>query len=191
LELVDKPLDSNAPRMTWHRALPLVLVVVGLFARPASAQTKDAPRRSLFGAGFAVGGATQPSPLYADVPGTSRLHSALLATVAPSGWAVEFRGELTWVRWNSYAGPVGLTANAVAPVGRISLGGSDAPLTLRPYAIGGIGVYGVGSVPPRKGHWNVGAGVRLEGVRRAVFLETRQLAAYRRTSIAGGITLGF
>jgi hypothetical protein len=176
--------------MTWHQVLPLVLVVVGLFARPASAQTTDAPRRSLFAAGFAVGGATQPSPSYAEPQG-GRLHSALLATLAPSGWPVEFRGELTWVRWSSYAGPVALTANAVVPVGRTALGSGDAPLMLRPYAIGGMGLYGVGSVPPRKGHWNVGAGVRLEGVRRAVFVEARQLKAYSRTSFAGGITLGF
>lgn len=104
---------------------------------------------------------------------------------------MEFRGELSWVNWNSYAGPVALTANAVVPVGRIALDAEDAALTLRPYAIGGLGVYGVGSVPPRKGHWNVGAGLRLAGVRRAVFVEARQLAAYSRTSLAGGFTLGF
>jgi hypothetical protein len=104
---------------------------------------------------------------------------------------VEFRGELTWAHWASYAGPVALTANAVVPVGRIALDAEHAALTLRPYAIGGLGVYGVGGVPPRKGHWNLGAGLRLAGVRRAVFLEARQLAAYSRTSLAGGFTLGF
>ena len=181
----------SAQPVTRHHMLAVVLAAaVGLLARPASAQTTNAPARPLFAAGLAVGTATQPDPVGADPLG-GRLHSALLATVAPRHWPVEFRGELTWVRWSSYAGPVSLTANAVVPVGHIALGGEDAPLTLRPYAIGGLGVYGVGSVPPRKGHWNVGGGLRLAGVRRAVFLEARQLAAYRRTSLAGGFTLGF
>jgi hypothetical protein len=163
---------------------------VGLIAPSASAQTTGAPPRPLFGAGLAIGAATQPDPVGAEPRGGS-LHSALLATVAPRRWAVELRGELAWVNWSSYAGPVALTANAVVPVGRIALDVEEAALALRPYAIGGLGVYGVGGVPPRKGHWNLGAGVRLEGVRRAVFLEARQLAAYRRMSVAGGFTLGF
>jgi hypothetical protein len=163
---------------------------VGLLAPPASAQTIDTPPRPLLGVGLAIGAASQPYPVGAEPRGGS-VHSALLATVAPRRWPVELRGELTWVRWDSYAGPVALTANAVVPVGRMALDAERSALTLRPYAIGGLGVYGVGGVPPRKGHWNLGGGVRLEGVRRAVFLEARQLAAYRRTSLAGGFTLGF
>lgn len=177
--------------MTRNRAFPVALAAaVGLLARPTAAQTTDAPRRPLFAAGLAVGAATQPSPEFADPRGGS-FHSALLATLAPRRWPVEFRGELSWALWDSYAGPVALSANAVVPVGRVALDGGAAPLTLRPYAIGGVGVYGVGGVPPRKGHWNVGGGVRLETLRHAVFLESRHLAAYRRTSLAGGITLGF
>jgi hypothetical protein len=171
-------------------AFAVLAPAVGVLAPAAWAQTTDAPTRSPFAAGLAFGAATQPSPSYAEPQG-GRLHSALLATVAPRRWPLELRGELTWANWPSYAGPVALTANAVVPVGRIALDTEDGGLTLRPYVIGGLGVYGVGSVPPRKGHWNLGGGLRLAGPRRAVFLEARQLAAYRRTSLAGGFTLGF
>ena len=186
-------IENLSSPMSMRRIASAIVVlgsVVGVLAPPASAQTTDTAARPLFAAGLALGTATQPSPSYADPQG-GRFHSALLATVSPRRWPVEFRGELTWANWASYAGPVGLVANAVVPVGRIALDAEHAALTLRPYAIAGLGVYGVGGVPPRKGHWNLGGGVRLAGARRAVFLEARQLAAYRRTSLAGGFTLGF
>lgn len=164
-----------------------LLLVVGLGSAPsAGAQSAT---RAVWSAGLATGVASLPSSGNQD-PRSGQYHSALLVEFAPRRLPLELRGELAWAHWASFAGPVSLAGNLVLPVGVVRIDRQAYDARLRPYALGGAGVYGVGGVSPRDIHWNAGAGLRVEAPRWTVFVEGRRLAAYDRTLLAAGFTVG-
>jgi hypothetical protein len=89
------------------------------------------------------------------------------------------RAEMMWVHWAGNNGPVSATADAVVPVLR-------KPLS--PYAIGGVGVYGIGAVG-RQMSYNAGAGLRYDSREVRYYAEVRAHPA-SRTLLSLGVMLG-
>jgi hypothetical protein len=85
------------------------------------------------------------------------------------------RGEATLVGWTGRTAPVAASVNAVVPI---------LDRQLRPYLIGGIGVYGVGGVR-REAAVNGGAGLEYQKSRVSYYAEVRKHVATRSMASFG------
>jgi hypothetical protein len=124
--------------------------------------------------GTAVGAGTDRAPLGRSGVVHGR-HALLTLDVEARGVPVRLRGEAMAVALTQAHGPLSLGASLVLPLGAGRL---------RPYALAGAGVYGVGSVGHPVG-WSAGAGAELRQRGATFFLEAR-----RHSQTASGVSVG-
>jgi hypothetical protein len=136
---------------------------------PASAQ-----RRVTLSPGLAIGTGLQGSRV-GETQRTSGRHAVLTLDIEAADVPVRLRAEAMAVVGPQAHGPVSLGASAVVPIG-------DG--RLRPYALVGAGVYGVGGVGHPIG-LTAGVGAEYRGHKTTAFLEAR-----RHTESPAGISVG-
>lgn len=158
-------------RTTAHTLAALALIAT-LLPRATLAQ-----RGISLSPGLAIGGALDQ----ASARQTGRTNGRLLmltVDVASAKTPLRLRGEAMAVAANQSHGPVSLGAAAILPVGNGEL---------RPYAIAGAAVYGVGGVGHPLG-LNAGAGAEFRSKAMTVFAEARY---HRRTPSALSLGVRF
>lgn len=102
-------------------------------------------------------------------------HALLTVDVEATGVPVRFRGEAMAVARSQSHGPVSLGASVVVPLGRGRV---------RPYALAGGGVYGVGGVRHPIG-WSAGGGAEYRRRSATIFAEVR-----RHSQTASAVSFG-
>ena len=147
--------------MSCRRFIPSPAVV--LFVMAAIPATLSAQRRVTLSPGLAVGAAFDPSRTAGSTLTTGR-HALLTLDVERAGLPIRLRGEAMAVGASQSHGPVSLGASAIIPLGRGRL---------RPYAVAGGGVYGVGGVGHPVG-WSAGGGAEYRRRSSTLFVEARR-----------------
>ena len=145
--------------------------VLALFAAtmPISAQ-----RRVTLSPGLAIGTGLEGTRV-GETQRASGRHALLTLDIEATSVPVRVRAEAMAAVGPQAHGPVSLGASAILPIG-------DS--RLRPYALAGAGVYGVGGVGHPIG-LTAGVGAEYRNQKRTVFLEVR-----RHTESPAGISLG-
>ena len=162
--------------MVTHRAGPVrIALVMALVVAPGSL---EAQRRVSLSPGIAVGEALGQRAAGATPIGsgwTRGRHAMLTLDVAAVNIPVRLRAELMAASQRQAHGPVSLGASVVLPIGAGRL---------RPYALAGAGVYGVGSVGHPIG-WSAGGGAEYRRQSATLFLEAR-----RHSQTASAVSIG-
>lgn len=146
-----------APRRSAH--VRTAITVLALATVPA---TLSAQRRVTLSPGLAIGAAFDRSEAGGST-WTSGRHALLTLDVEAISLPIRLRGEVMAVALPQSHGPVSLGASALLPLGRGRI---------RPYAVAGAGVYGIGGVGHPVG-WNAGGGAEFRRHRTTMFLEAR------------------
>jgi hypothetical protein len=138
----------------------VTVIVLAIAIAPAGL---EAQRRMTLSPGLALGAAFD-GPRAGGSTWTSGRHALLTLDVEAAGLPVRLRGEAMAVALSQSHGPVSLGASAVLPLGRGRL---------RPYAVAGGGVYGVGGVGHPVG-WSAGGGAEYRRRTATLFMEARR-----------------
>lgn len=133
-----------------------------------------AQRRVRVSPGLALGTAVETFRPSSSVWTTGH-HALATLDVEASGVPFRLRGEVMAVGLNQSHGPVSIGASLVLPVGR---------WRVRPYALAGGGVYGVGGVGHPVG-WSSGVGAEYRRRTVTTFVEAR-----RHTQTPTAVSLG-
>jgi hypothetical protein len=162
--------------MVIHRAGHVrIALVVALVVAPGRV---EAQRRVSLSPGIALGEALGQRAAGTTPIGsgwTRGRHAMLTLDVAAVNLPVRLRAELMAVSQRQAHGPVSLGASVVVPIGASQL---------RPYALAGAGVYGVGSVGHPVG-WTAGVGAEYRRQSATLFLEAR-----RHSQIPSAVSVG-
>lgn len=154
-----------------------IAVVLALVTAPAGL---GAQRRVTLSPGLALGMAFNSAGTGAVASGswTRGRHALLTLDVEAANIPARLRGEMMAVSLPQAHGPVSLGASVVLPLGRDRL---------RPYALAGLGVYGVGGVTHPLG-WSVGGGAEYRTQAATLFVEGRR---HKQTPSAVSVGLRF
>ena len=145
-----------------NRRSAQVGIAVTLLALATVPATLSAQRRVTLSPGLAIGAIFDRSEAGGST-WTSGRHALLTLDVEAVNLPIRLRGEVMAVALTQSHGPVSLGASALLPLGRGRI---------RPYAVAGAGVYGIGGVGHPVG-WTVGGGAEFRRRKTTMFLEAR------------------